>query len=63
MQSKSKTNKNFGTFCQMIIYNDGKGTLGCGPDYVRLRNRFEVTNGQHEVDSEAITMRSMSYCM
>jgi len=32
------------------VYNLIDGNVECGPDYVRLRNRFEVTNGSHKVD-------------
>lgn len=34
-----------------------------GPDYIRLKNRFEVTNGAHEANSENMQMRAMSYAM
>lgn len=30
---------------------------------MRLKNRFELTNGAHEVTSEQMTMRAMSYAM
>lgn len=62
MQSKSQIKQGFGTFCQMIVYSNGTNA-GVGPDYIRLRHRYECTNGQHEIDDEQILMRGMSYCM
>jgi hypothetical protein len=53
----------FGTFCQMVVFLHN-GRLQIGPDYIRLRNRFEVTNGVHEANSENLLSRCMSYaCM
>lgn len=33
----------------MIFYKHKNGLTGMGPDYVRMRRRFEVTNGCHEI--------------
>lgn len=46
----------------MIIYKSGL-TAGAGPDYIRLKNRYEVTNGQHQVTEEMMLMRTCSYMM
>jgi len=35
---------NHSSFCSYIIYKSF-GSLGYGPDYIRLKLRFEVTNG------------------
>lgn len=61
MQSKAKVHYDVATFCQMLIYNN-LDSDGVGPDFVRLKNRFEVTNGVHESNDDNITMRAMSYC-
>jgi hypothetical protein len=50
------------TFLRMIIYKQSNGTLGLGPDIVRLRRKFEVLNGVSESSDDNVTMRSMSYC-
>jgi len=46
----------------MLVYNT-LDTDEVGPNYVRLRNRFEVTNGVHESTDNNILMRTMSYAM
>jgi hypothetical protein len=53
-----------GKFLRMVISGNGDH-LQCGPDYVRLRNRFEYTNGQpHEWDlNEVLEARAKSYLM
>lgn len=63
MICKPSYNEDFGTFCQFLIYNNECGGCEMGPDYIRLKNRFEVTNGAHEANSENMQMRSMSYAM
>jgi hypothetical protein len=63
MQSKDNLYKDCGTFCQMIAYRAEHGGCELAPDYIRLRNRYEVTNGAHEVDDLNMTMRAMSYSM
>jgi UDP:flavonoid glycosyltransferase YjiC (YdhE family) len=63
MQSKSKVDQHQGTFCCMIAYKTKDGLTEMGPDYIRLRRRFEVTNGVHEATEENMNMRSMSYAM
>jgi hypothetical protein len=45
MVSKPFFNETHGTFCQMVLYKTNLGGAGMGPDWVRLKNRFEVTNG------------------
>jgi hypothetical protein len=62
MQSKPYVFNKHGTFCSMIVYN-GNQTLQLGPDLVRLKERFEVTNGVSEINDINMVMRSMSYCM
>jgi len=55
-------NRNHGTFLRMICYKDGN-VLGMGPDFVRLRRRFELTNGVSEVNEEILEARCLSYMM
>ncbi|BCL84886.1 polyprotein [Phytophthora endornavirus 2] len=62
MQSKAVMFTKHGTFCSLVAYRSVHGIIQMGPDYVRLRRRFEVTNGVSEVDDINIQMRSMSYC-
>lgn len=48
----------------MIAYHtndDGHAELG--PDVVYMKNRYEVTNGQHEANEANMIMRAMSYGM
>lgn len=64
MQSKPNYYQDHGTFCGLIAYkNTEHNILGMGPDYVKLNRRFQVTNGVHNVDSEALHLRNMSYLM
>lgn len=51
MVTKPELRKGVGLFCRLVVYN-GKISAECGPDFVRLRNRYEFTNGQHEATSE-----------
>jgi hypothetical protein len=62
MVSKSET-KDFGEFCHFLIYKTRSGYWELGPDFVRLKNRFEVTNGVSEITEENMRMRAMSYAM
>lgn len=63
MQSKNKIQKWGCIFLRYVWYARGDGTTSVGPDWIRLRNRYEVTNGQHETDMVNLHMRNMSYCM
>nr|WNK15276.1 MAG: RNA-dependent RNA polymerase [Alphaendornavirus sp. 'monocotyledonae'] len=45
MISKPLVSENVGTFCSLICYKTKLGTAECGPDFVRMRRRFEVTGG------------------
>ncbi|UYL94274.1 MAG: putative polyprotein [Hallsjon virus] len=60
MQSKPNNFENHGTFCCMVAYNT-ETNCGLGPDWVRLKRRYEVTNGVHEATAELIKARGMSY--
>lgn len=62
MQSKAKQSNDVGTFCQLLI-TKMNGTWNLSPDYIRLKNRFEVTNGASSIHSETLEARRMSYCM
>jgi hypothetical protein len=64
MQSKDVWNDDFGTFCQLVAYKTPYHNAGLGPDLVRLKRRYEVTNGQHEINTTLLDMRAQSYlCM
>jgi len=63
MQSKSNLSLHHGTFCSLVAYKRIDGTCEFGPDWVRLKRRFEIPNGVHEVAGENLEMRSMSYAM
>jgi hypothetical protein len=39
------------------------GVMELVPDVIRMRERFELTNGASEVSDENMQMRAMSYCM
>nr|QNN89172.1 polyprotein [Ceratobasidium endornavirus 1] len=52
-----------GTFLQMIVGKDGNGRLQASPDFIRLRNRFEVTNGVSNDPEATFEARCLSYCM
>lgn len=47
----------------MVLYHNPDGSIGIGPDYVRLKFRFEVTNGVSDANDDNLKMRRMSYCM
>lgn len=47
----------------MAIYKNINGTMGMGPDVVRLKHKFEVTSGKTNPDDENLRMRTMSYAM
>jgi hypothetical protein len=63
MASKEQVSKDYATFCSMIMGKSITGGVELGPDYVRLKNRFEVTNGVGEATDINFVMRSMSYAM
>jgi hypothetical protein len=63
MFSKDHIRSDFGTFCSFIAYKTGQGNAELGPDVVRLKNRFEVTNGVSDVTIANLEARSMSYLM
>jgi phage anti-repressor protein len=51
-----------GTFLRMIVYKNSNGQLEIGPDIVRLRRKYEVTNGVSESNNINLVMRMLSYC-
>jgi hypothetical protein len=61
MQSKESCQSDYGTFCCMIAYPLSDGSCELGPDVVRLKFRYEVTNGAHESTPENRLMRKISY--
>jgi hypothetical protein len=62
MVAKSSVGR-IGDFCHFVVYKTQSGYWEIGPDYVRLKNRYEVTNGASEMSDENMRMRSMSYAM
>ncbi|BAV69339.1 polyprotein [Winged bean alphaendornavirus 1] len=63
MMCKPKLSSVVGTFCCMIVGKNHLGGATLGPDFVRLRRRFEVTNGVSEANDDNLRARSMSYLM
>nr|UIA10482.1 polyprotein [Alphaendornavirus sp.] len=64
MESKAEFQENYGIFLRMMASKNESGNVQMGPDFVRLRRRFEVTNGQNESTPEKIEARVLSYaCM
>jgi len=61
MQSKESYSINYGEFCSMICYKTQDGRCELGPDYVRMKFRYEVTNGVHKPDDVNMFMRGLSY--
>lgn len=53
----------YGTCCQLVYYKGVHKNVGCGPDYIRLRNRYENLNGVSTPDDTNLKMRAMSYLM
>jgi hypothetical protein len=63
MRTKAFSHADGGTFLQMIIHKTPEGHYALGPNYTRLRNKFEVTNGVSDATAENIQARRMSYLM
>jgi hypothetical protein len=63
MDSKASISEETCTFLQMNIYKNAQGVCEVGPDYRRLRKRFEVTNGTTNYDSDVFLSRVMAYIM
>nr|UIA10499.1 polyprotein [Alphaendornavirus sp.] len=64
MESKAEYFSNYGVFLRMIAVKNESGHVQMGPDFVRLRRRFEFTNGQNEAGPDQIEARVLSYgCM
>jgi hypothetical protein len=63
MQSKENWTMNGATFCSMVVYKTSKTTAELGPDVVRMKFRYEVTNGAHECTANNLMMRQCSYLM
>jgi len=62
MLSKLHLHDEHGTFCQMIVGKTQQGWQ-LGPDWVRMRYRFEVYNGVGELTPEKRDARKLSYLM
>ena len=63
MQSKDSWMTNGATFCSMVVYKTNDNVVELGPDVVRMKFRYEVTNGVHEATKENLLMRKASYLM
>jgi hypothetical protein len=64
MTSKPYLSQDCGLFCCMIAFKNQLGSCDLGPDVVRLKYRFEVTNGVSQATEENIIARCQSYaCM
>nr|QPO25406.1 polyprotein [Hydrocotyle umbellata endornavirus] len=63
MQSKENWHNDYGTFCSMLVTKLNEGNCQLAPDIVRMKYRYEVTNGVHETDEVSTLMRAASYLM
>lgn len=61
MQSKDNYFDNGGQFCSMIAYKTIDNRCELGPDFVRMKFRYEVTNGVHKSTDNNVLMRAASY--
>jgi hypothetical protein len=61
MDSTCEVKRNNGIFLRMICFKDRNGKWGFGPDYIRLRHRYSVTNNDKEATSEIMKQRAASY--
>lgn len=48
MLSKATYHEDYGTFCQMVAYKTNMNCCELGPDFIRLRRRYEIPNGEGE---------------
>nr|WJN66647.1 polyprotein [Grapevine endornavirus 2] len=62
MLAKDDLYEHHGTFCRLVAHKTRDGQVGMGPDFIRLKNRYEVTNGLSEANDENIKLRTLSYC-
>lgn len=62
MISNPTLTQGYGEFCCMVV-GQHNGVSVIGPDLIRLRHRFEVTNGVSLPTDENMRMRAMSYGM
>jgi hypothetical protein len=63
MNSKLKSSGEVAEFCGFLLYVNTAGVLEIGPNFKRIRNRFEVTNGASKPTQENFELRCMSYAM
>ncbi|APG77655.1 hypothetical protein [Hubei endorna-like virus 1] len=63
MQSKDQWLSNGATFCSMVLSKLPNETAELAADVVRLKFRYEVTNGVHEANNTNLLMRKASYLM
>nr|CAH2618866.1 polyprotein [Carteria obtusa associated endorna-like virus]CAI5383864.1 polyprotein [Carteria obtusa associated endorna-like virus] len=61
MQCSIQQSKEVGVFLQMLVYATTSGWDVC-PNYVRLKNRYEVTSGVSEATMDVMNSRRMAYC-
>jgi hypothetical protein len=61
MIQEATLNSNFGSFLQTIVSSNLNGSCQLSPDYVRLNNRWEWTNGVSNNPVETIEARGKSY--
>ncbi|AQM32768.1 replicase [Agaricus bisporus endornavirus 1] len=61
MESKDFCKKHTGIFLRMILHQQQDGSMSVCPDFLRLRRRYEVTNGVHKMGDEELKLRGLSY--
>ncbi|CAA04392.1 ORFA+B [Vicia faba alphaendornavirus] len=57
MRSKPQVSRNVGTFCSLLCYRNSFGHCEVGPDFVRLRHRFEVTGGGNHYELPVVAVK------
>ncbi|UTQ50501.1 MAG: polyprotein (domains: methyltransferase - helicase - caspase/glycosyltransferase - RNA-dependent RNA polymerase) [Plant associated alphaendornavirus 1] len=63
MMCKPYISTKVGTFCCMLLTKNHLGISTLGPDFIRMKRRFEVTNGVSEPNDVNMQARAMSYAM
>jgi len=63
MESKMVIQSTGGIFLRQIYHQNSQGQVDGGPDIIRLRGRYSVTNNDKEATEEAIRARNLSYLM
>jgi len=61
MLLKCKQSDKGGKYCSFTLYKDANKQWSLGPDFIKLKYKYELTNGVSELNKETIKTRKMSY--